>query len=236
MRRDSSNGSAAISRPTRFAGVRYAVFGCGNKDWAATYQAVPRLIDERLDRAWRARASTSGAKAMRARIWPAQFEAWFEKLRPSRRRSSASRPTLRQRGERRAALSRRAGRAERDAGGARGGGALKLKIALNEELQRAGGRSTRHIEVELPEGVDYRVGDHLAVAPRNDPALVDSVARRFGFEPSDLIRLSAPVGRRPLLPVGEPIAVGRLLTELSSCSRSRRAGRSRRWRPRRAAP
>ena len=78
---------------------------------------------------------------------------------------------------------------------------------------KASDRSTRHIEVELPEGVGYRVGDHLAVAPRNDPALVDRVARRFGFQPSDLIRLSAPVGRRPLLPVGEPIAVGRLLTE-----------------------
>src|SRR5581483_835734 len=31
-----------------FANVRYAVFGCGNSDWAATYQSVPRLIDEQL--------------------------------------------------------------------------------------------------------------------------------------------------------------------------------------------
>ena len=30
------------------AKVRYAVFGCGNSDWAATYQSVPRLIDEQL--------------------------------------------------------------------------------------------------------------------------------------------------------------------------------------------
>ncbi len=29
-------------------GVRYAVFGCGDHNWAATYQAVPRLIDEKL--------------------------------------------------------------------------------------------------------------------------------------------------------------------------------------------
>ena len=26
--------------------VRYAVFGCGNHDWAQTYQRIPRLIDE----------------------------------------------------------------------------------------------------------------------------------------------------------------------------------------------
>ena len=30
------------------AKVRYAVFGCGNSDWAATYQSVPRMIDEQL--------------------------------------------------------------------------------------------------------------------------------------------------------------------------------------------
>ncbi|MDQ2857571.1 MAG: cytochrome P450, partial [Candidatus Eremiobacteraeota bacterium] len=30
------------------SGVRYAVFGCGNRNWASTYQSVPRFIDERL--------------------------------------------------------------------------------------------------------------------------------------------------------------------------------------------
>src|ERR1700759_3371444 len=31
-----------------FAKLRYAVFGCGNSDWAATYQSIPRLIDDQL--------------------------------------------------------------------------------------------------------------------------------------------------------------------------------------------
>src|ERR1700684_1231222 len=31
-----------------FAKLRYAVFGCGNSDWAATYQSIPRFIDEQL--------------------------------------------------------------------------------------------------------------------------------------------------------------------------------------------
>src|SRR5271169_3393613 len=31
-----------------FAKVRYAVFGCGNSDWAATYQSIPRFIDGQL--------------------------------------------------------------------------------------------------------------------------------------------------------------------------------------------
>jgi cytochrome P450/NADPH-cytochrome P450 reductase len=74
-------------------------------------------------------------------------------------------------------------------------------------------RSTRHIEVQLPDNVSYRVGDHLSVVPRNDPALVDSVARRFGFLPADQIRLQVAEGRRAQLPVGDAVSVGRLLTE-----------------------
>jgi cytochrome P450 / NADPH-cytochrome P450 reductase len=28
--------------------LRYAVFGCGNRDWVQTYQRIPRLVDELL--------------------------------------------------------------------------------------------------------------------------------------------------------------------------------------------
>jgi cytochrome P450/NADPH-cytochrome P450 reductase len=93
-----------------------------------------------------------------------------------------------------------------------------MKVSVNSELQNKAGanasdRSTRHIEVQLPPGITYRVGDHLSVVPRNDPALVDSVARRFGFLPADQIRLQVAEGRRAQLPVGDVVSVGRLLTE-----------------------
>src|SRR6202011_5383385 len=98
------------------------------------------------------------------------------------------------------------------------GGDAAMTILVNSELQnRLGGnaseRSTRHVEVQLPGGISYRVGDHLSVVPRNDPALVDSVARRFGFLAADRIRLQVAEGRRAQLPVGEPVSVGRLLTD-----------------------
>jgi cytochrome P450 / NADPH-cytochrome P450 reductase len=98
------------------------------------------------------------------------------------------------------------------------GDAAPMKVMVNSELQNKTGahaseRSTRHIEVHLPTGVTYRVGDHLSVVPRNDPALVDSVARRFGFLPADQIRLQVAQGRRAQLPVGDAVSVGRLLTE-----------------------
>ncbi len=88
-----------------------------------------------------------------------------------------------------------------------------MRIVENRELLNAPGRSTRHIEIALPEGRTYRAGDHLAVAPRNDSALVAAVAERFGLKPESAIKLDATPGRRPLLPVGVAVSVSKLLTD-----------------------
>ncbi len=200
-----------------FAKVRYVLFGCGNSDWAATYQSIPRLIDEQL--------AAHGARAVYARgegdargDLDGEFESWFAKAAPqavkefgvdsSFNRSAEDEPLYRIEPLAPTAVNVVAAL----------GGVSPMKVLGNSELQNKTGanasqRSTRHIEVELPEGVSYRVGDHLSVLPRNDPALVDSVARRFGFMPADQIRLQVAGGRRAQLPVGEPVSVGRLLSE-----------------------
>src|SRR5574337_706498 len=43
-----------------FAGVEYSVFGCGNRDWSATYQAIPTLIDAELEKHGAKRAYQRG--------------------------------------------------------------------------------------------------------------------------------------------------------------------------------
>jgi cytochrome P450/NADPH-cytochrome P450 reductase len=201
-----------------FAKVRYAVFGCGNSDWTATYQSIPRLIDEKL--------AAHGARSVHARgegdargDLDGQFETWFAALAPAAvtafgldsnfRRSADDEPLYRVEPVAPATVS---------VISLIGGGAAPMKVLVNSELQNHAGpnasdRSTRHIEVRLPDGIGYRVGDHLSVVPRNDPALVDSVARRFGFLPADQVRLQVAEGRRAQLPAGDAISVGRLLTE-----------------------
>ena len=72
-----------------FANVRYAVFGCGNSDWAATYQSVPRFIDEQLSEHG-ARASIRAARAMRAAISTASSRSGSRPPPRSRPRNSAS--------------------------------------------------------------------------------------------------------------------------------------------------
>ena len=64
------------------SGVRYAVFGCGNKDWAATYQHVPRLIDQKLTEAGARNVFERGEGDARSGDLEGQFEAWSAKLRP----------------------------------------------------------------------------------------------------------------------------------------------------------
>src|SRR4051812_40082878 len=59
-----------------FAKVRYAVFGCGNSDWAATYQSVPRMIDEQLAAHGGRSVYTRGEGDARSDL-DGQFEKWF---------------------------------------------------------------------------------------------------------------------------------------------------------------
>jgi len=199
------------------AGVNYAVFGCGNSDWAATYQSIPRLIDDRLAAHGANAVYTRGEGDARSDL-DGQFERWFAALAPAAvkafgldstfGRSADDEPLYRIEAVAPSAVSAIAAL----------GGTLPMKVAANTELHNKSGanasdRSTRHIEVELPAGVNYRVGDHLSVVPRNDPAMVDAVARRFGFLAADQIRLDVAEGRRPQLPVGEAVSVGRLLTD-----------------------
>jgi cytochrome P450 / NADPH-cytochrome P450 reductase len=200
-----------------FAKVRYAVFGCGNSDWLATYQSIPRFIDDQLAAHGASNAYVRGEGDARDDL-DGQFESWFAKLRPlavkefgidtNFDRSADDEPLYRIEPVAPAAIN----------AAVTLGGAAPMKVLVNTELQNRSGanasaRSTRHIEVQLPAGTSYRVGDHLSVVPRNDPALVDSVARRFGFLPADQIRLQVAEGRRAQLPIGDTVSVGRLLSE-----------------------
>jgi cytochrome P450 / NADPH-cytochrome P450 reductase len=200
-----------------FAKVRYAVFGCGNSDWAATYQSVPRFIDEKLT-AHGARAIYPRGEGDARSDLDGQFQKWFPAAAQvatkefgidwNFTRTAEDEPLYAVEPVASAAVNTLVTL----------GGATSMKVLVNNELQNRSGpnasdRSTRHIEVELPAGTSYRVGDHLSVVPRNDPTLVDHVARRFGFLPADQIRLQVTEGRRAQLPVGEAVSVGRLLTE-----------------------
>jgi cytochrome P450/NADPH-cytochrome P450 reductase len=197
--------------------VRYAVFGCGNSDWAATYQSVPRMIDEQLAAHGARSLSARGEGDARSDL-DGQFEKWFAAAAPAAMKQLGVDSSLVRSADDAPLYSIEPVAPSAVNAIVALGGVAPMKVLVNSELQNKAGdhpsdRSTRHIEVQLPPGISYRVGDHLSVVPRNDPALVDSVARRFGFLPADQIRLHVAEGRRAQLPVGDAVSVGRLLTD-----------------------
>ncbi|MDX6380646.1 MAG: cytochrome / NADPH-cytochrome reductase, partial [Rubrobacteraceae bacterium] len=60
-------------------GVSYTVFGCGDHDWAATYQRVPKMIDTQME-AHGARRVYQRGEADASDDFDGEFRGWYEHL------------------------------------------------------------------------------------------------------------------------------------------------------------
>jgi cytochrome P450/NADPH-cytochrome P450 reductase len=194
------------------AGVRYTVFGCGHHDWATTYQAVPALINERLAAFGAQPVYPRGAGdagddfdgqlgAWKAGLWPALDAAFGLELGAALPSTPAGPLYTIELAEAREAHPYVAAY-----------GARPLRVLANRELQGAGAeRSTRHVELALPDGMTYCTGDHLGVLPHNSAAAVERVLARFGLdgEAQIVIRRAAP--GKSHLPLNQPVGLAELL-------------------------
>ncbi len=199
-----------------YTGVKYSVFGCGDTDWAATYQAVPTLLDAELERLGGTRIHPRGAgdaqadfdgqyRAWHATVWsdiaaalglsdvPADAVPTAPRLAISLVNRQLTNPVI---------MSY---------------DATPTLITRNVELTADGTpgvRSTRHVEVALPAGMRYRAGDHLGVLPRNSLAQIRRVMRHFALDAGMYLTITANSGTHTHLPVDEPAP---LLGVLGSC-------------------
>jgi cytochrome P450 / NADPH-cytochrome P450 reductase len=203
--------------PDAAGGLRYTVFGCGNTDWAATYQAIPKLIDTQLEAHAGTRIYRRG-EGNAAGDFDGQYADWHDGLWP--------------------ALTAGLSLSEEDLAPAADGQRLTISLTnrlaanpvvrsfqaqaalveVNRELQQVDGaepeRSTRHIEIALPAGASYGTGDHLGVLPRNDAVLIQRVMRRFKLDAGMYTVITAEGGTPTHLPAGEPAP---LLGVLACC-------------------
>jgi len=200
------------------SGLRYTVFGCGNTDWAATYQAVPQLIDAGLERRGATRVHRRG-EGNAAADFDGQYADWHAGLWPA----LATALSLDEDQVAPVAAEQRLTIAVTNQQAAnpvvRSYQAQAALVRVNRELQQASGagapeRSTRHIEIALPAGVSYGTGDHLGVLPRNDAALIQRVMRRFTLDAGMHVVITADGSAPTHLPTGEPTP---LLGVLASC-------------------
>lgn len=196
-------------------GVKYTVFGCGHSDWAATFQATPRIIDDALERLGGQRILDRSEGDARDDI-DEKFDAWAGGVWPSVVEALSLDLDLTD-GTDAAPLYE----VER-LGGAQvnpvveQSGAKSAPILENRELQNVAlsHRSTRQIDVALPDGMSYRAGDHLSVVPVNSEALVTRVLNRFGFTQDAQIRIQSTSDDHSQLPVSVPLSVHRLLSQM----------------------
>ena len=63
-------------REGELAGLKYAVFGCGNRQWARTYQAIPKRVDAALERAGATRVGERGEADSGGDFFGA-FDEWY---------------------------------------------------------------------------------------------------------------------------------------------------------------
>ncbi|MEU3989204.1 cytochrome P450 [Streptomyces platensis] len=197
------------------ADLPFAVLGVGDRNWAATYQHIPTLIDDRL--------TALGAHRLLPR---AEADASGDLGGTVKEFTAALRTEL---------LTRYGDPATVGAGEAAPedtgytvteitGGPLDALAARHDlvpmtvteayDLTAEGWpRPKRFLRIALPDGVTYRTADHLAVLSANAPAAVERAAQALGADPDTVLALhSGRRAGRDTLPVDRPLTVRQLLT------------------------
>jgi cytochrome P450/NADPH-cytochrome P450 reductase len=193
--------------------VRYGVFGVGNRDWATTYQRVPRLIDERMEALGAERLVPRGEADARSdffgdidtysqNVWPRlAVSLGMAVVAPTELGERFSIDLLNTDDSNMAFLTHHS--------------LSPMMVVVNDEMVDTKvdfGASKRHISVALPTGVTYKTGDHLLVMPHNPKTNVERAATRFGMTLAQRIRLSLRHGAAGAMPVDSVITIENLLS------------------------
>ncbi|MEU5543223.1 cytochrome P450 [Streptomyces sioyaensis] len=197
------------------AAVPFAVLGVGDRNWAATYQHIPTLIDDRLD--------ALGAHRLLPR---AEADASGDLGGTVKEFTAALRTQLLTRYGDPATIGAAAQSAAEDTGYTVTeitGGPLDALAARHDLVPMTvteaydltaedWPRPKRFLRIALPDGVGYRTADHLAVLPANAPATVERAARALGADPETVLALhTAGRAARDTLPLDRPVTVRQLL-------------------------
>ncbi|MDT0330138.1 cytochrome P450 [Nocardiopsis lambiniae] len=208
--------------PGDLDGLRHAVLGVGDRNWSATYQRIPTLLDDHLGAAGstrlaeRAVADTSGDFASVVTDWTTRV---LDLLLDAHGAPVADAGAPVEPGEGADAPPYALVDAPATAldGLAARHGLRPMRILAVGDLADTShplGRPKRLVRLALPAGEAYRTGDHLAVLPRNSPDLVERVIVRLGVDPRRTVRLEPRRRTRSPLPVDRPLALGALLAEV----------------------
>ncbi|HKJ11518.1 MAG TPA: cytochrome P450 [Ornithinimicrobium sp.] len=201
-----------------FSGGRFAVFGCGDRDWAATYQKVPTDLDAALEAHGGTRVHPRGEGNVGG-DFDGEYRSWHKELWADLAQALDLPDTASQAVNTGPRLSVTTVNQQTSNPVVMSYEAAPSRVTVNRELEKSTNgsplaRSVRHLEVALPDGFSYAAGDHLGVVPRNDISLIRRVMARFTLDAGMFITITEKPGTQTHLPTDEPVP---LLAVLGTC-------------------
>ncbi|MGW1837390.1 bifunctional cytochrome P450/NADPH--P450 reductase [Streptomyces sp. NPDC002067] len=195
-------------------GVTYAVLGVGDRNWSATYQRVPTLIDDRLAALGgtrlleRAAADAAGdlsgtVTAFTGALRTALLTGYGDPASAGAPATAPEGPAYTVTEVTGGPLDALAARHEMTA----------MTVTETGSLTDPGHpRAKRFVRLALPEGRSYRTADHVAVLPANAPELVERALGILRADPDTVLQIAAHRPRRDGIALDRPVTVRHLLT------------------------
>ncbi|KAK8011010.1 cytochrome P450 oxidoreductase OrdA-like [Apiospora arundinis] len=181
-------------------GVKYAVFGCGNRDWADTFQKIPTLLDSLLAQHGAERFGTRGLADVAEGDTFEKFQEWVNsEVWPSISSHHVG-TNGRQNGSSQLEIAVGSQTRARSFGSA----GPNAKVRELKPLNASEVRPKYHMDIGLADGVHYEVGDYIEILPFNHRNLVERMMKALAL-PADAtftIRTDGPV----TLPIGTPVS------------------------------
>ncbi|CAK1362562.1 unnamed protein product [Cercospora beticola] len=160
------------TEPAKIAGVKFAMFGCGHKDWVSTYQKVPRAIAQLLESKGATVLVERGETDVSQGTIFDDFDAWsdtlWKVLSPDVAQND-SQSTF----EIELSTTSRASHLHYRLQNA--------KVLENKRITHPVAPEKRHLTLQLPTDMRYEAGDYLAVLPLNHEQVISRVLRRFSL-------------------------------------------------------
>lgn len=194
--------------------LRFAVLGVGNQDWAATYQDVPRQLDQMLASAGAQRLLQRGEADARSDFF-GQVDDYLPRAWAAAADQLALRGSATGRHETAQPKSRyRVDLLSASAPTQRFPDTQTFEVIENDMLAAANdafGEAKCHLSLRLPEQTTYKTGDHLLVMGVNNAGLVQRVAQRFHLALDQQIAVLRNSPGDDVLPLGQPVSIAELL-------------------------
>ncbi|XP_004343745.2 hypothetical protein CAOG_07021 [Capsaspora owczarzaki ATCC 30864] len=186
---------ASSSEKPEFTGL-FAGFGCGNKLWKNTFQAIPRAVDAFFESIGGERVSPLGEgdadkdldldfEKWSALLWPALALRLDLNLADATQESAPSQSTYA------FEVSNAAHPADQS-----NPDSVLFTVAESRNLfQAAPGvhvnrdRLVSHLVLTTDRPVQYQAGDYFCVTPPSNPAVVEALCARLGVSPSTLLTM-----------------------------------------------